>query len=90
MTGYLHYKLSRLHASLLHGSLPLKLHWSDVLELIRHLGQVELHGQDEFAFIVGNQRELFRRSRTPEFGVREISRLRKFLENAESEIALRV
>jgi hypothetical protein len=90
MTAYLHHKLSRLHESLLHGSSPLKLHWSDVFELIRHLGHVELRGQDEFAFIVGSQRELFRRSRTPEFGIHEISRLRKFLENAESETALRV
>ena len=90
MTGYLHHKLSRLHASLLHGSLPLKLHWSDALELIRHLGRVELRGQDEFVFIVGNQRELFRRSHTPEFGVHEISRLRKLLEYAELETALRV
>lgn len=90
MTGYLHYKLSRLHQSLLHGRLPPNLHWSDAFELIRHLGQVELRGQDEFAFIVGSQRELFKRSRTPELGIHEISRLRRFLENAESETALRV
>jgi hypothetical protein len=90
MTGYLHHKLSRLHQSLLHGTLPLKLHWSDALELIRHLGQVELRGQDEFAFIVGNQRELFKRSHTPEFGIHEISRLRKFLENAQSESGLKI
>lgn len=89
MTGYLHHKLSMLHQSLLHGRL-LILHWSDALELVRHLGQVELHGQDEFAFILGNQRELFKRSHTPEFGIHEISRLRKFLENAESETPLRV
>jgi hypothetical protein len=89
MAGYLHYKLSRLHQSLLHGRPPI-LHWSDVLELIRHLGHVELRGENEFTFIVGNQRDLFMRSHTPEFGIHEISRLRKLLENAESETALRV
>src|SRR5665213_1835750 len=63
---------------------PLNLHWSDALELIRPLGQVEPRGQDEFAFLVGTQREFFKRSRAPQFAVEEVSRLRKFLRNAGS------
>jgi hypothetical protein len=61
------------------------LHWGDALELIGHLGQVEPRGEDEFAFIVGTQREVFKRPRTPEFGTEEVSRLRRFLKNAGAE-----
>jgi hypothetical protein len=85
MTGYFHHKLSMLHRSLLHGYLPQNLHWSDALELIRHIGQVEPRGHDEFAFVVGTHREFFKRSRAPQFAVEEVSRLRKFLKNAVSD-----
>jgi hypothetical protein len=85
MTGYLYHKLSVLHQRLLAGELSGSLHWSDALELIRHLGQVEPRGDDDFAFVVGTRRELFKRSRTLDFGVEEVSRLRTFLENAGSE-----
>jgi hypothetical protein len=61
------------------------MHWSDIVELIGHLGQVQPHGGDEFAFLVGTQREVFKRPHTPEVGVEEMSRLRKFLREAESE-----
>ena len=61
------------------------MHWSDIVELIGHLGQVQAHGGDEFAFLVGTQREIFKRPHTPEVGVEEMSRLRKFLREAESE-----
>ena len=74
-----------LHQSLLHGKLPRSLHWSDAVELIGHLGQVEDQGGDDFAFVVGTKRELFKRPHTPEFGVAEVSRLRKFLKEAGSE-----
>ena len=76
-----------LHQSLLHGKLPRSLHWSDAVELIGHLGQVEAQGGDDFAFVVGTQRELFKRPNTPEVGVAEVSRLRKFLKDAGSESA---
>jgi hypothetical protein len=76
-----------LHQSLLHGKLPRSLHWSDAVELIGHLGQVEAQGGDDFAFVVGTQRELFKRPNTPEVGVAEVSRLRKFLKEAGSESA---
>ncbi len=85
MTEHLHHKMAVLHQSLLHGKLPRTLHWNDALELIGHLGRVEPQGGDDFAFIVGTQREAFKRPRTPEFGVTEVSRLRKFLKEAGSE-----
>jgi hypothetical protein len=65
--------------------MPGNLHWNDALELIRHLGQVEPQGQNEFAFIIGTQRALFKRSSAPQFAVEEVSRLRKFLENTGSD-----
>jgi len=85
MSEHLHHKMAVLHRSLLHGKLPRGLHWSDAVDLIGHLGQVEAQGGDDFAFVVGAQRELFKRPHTPEFGVAEVSRLRKFLKDAGSE-----
>jgi hypothetical protein len=87
MSEHLHHKMAALHQSLLHGKLPRNLHWSDAVELIGHLGQVETQGGEEFAFIVGAQRELFKRPHTPELGMEEVSRLRKFLKVASSESA---
>lgn len=55
------------------------------MDLIGHLGQVETHGGDEFAFVMGTRREIFRRPHTPEIGVEDVSRLRKFLKLAGSE-----
>jgi hypothetical protein len=85
MSEHLHHKLGVLHQSLLHGKLPRSLHWSDAIDLIGHIGQVQAQGGDEFAFVVGTRRELFKRPHTPEFGVEEVSRLRKFLKEAGSE-----
>ena len=85
MTGPLHHKLAALHQSLLHGKLPRSMHWSDIVDLVGHLGRVEAHGGDEFAFVVGTRREVFKRPHTPEVGVEEVSRLRKFLKEAGSE-----
>ncbi len=79
--------MAALHESLLHGKLPRTLHWNDAIELIGHLGQVQAMGGDEFEFIVGSRREPFKRPRTPEFGVGEVSRLRKFLKEAGAESA---
>jgi hypothetical protein len=74
-----------LHQSLLRGKLPRGLHWNDAVELIGHLGQVEAQGGEEFAFVVGTKRELFKRPHEPEFGIAEVSRLRRFLKGAGSE-----
>jgi hypothetical protein len=87
MTEHLHHKLSALHQSLLNGKLPRTVHWNDALELIGHLGSVEPRGHDEFTFVIGTQREYFKRPRTPEFGTEEVSRLRKFLKDAGAEPA---
>jgi hypothetical protein len=84
VSEHLQHKLAVLHQSLLHGKLPRNLHWSDAVELISHLGEVQPHGEDEFAFVVGVKREIFRRPRTPELGVEEASRLRTFLKGAGS------
>jgi hypothetical protein len=85
MSEHLHHKMAALQQSLLHGKLPRSLHWSDAVDLVGHLGRVEAHGGDEFAFVVGTHRELFKRPRTPELGVEEVSRLRKFLKESASE-----
>ena len=85
MSEHLHHKLAALHQSLLHGKLPRSLRWSEALELIGHLGQVQPQGGDDFAFVVGTEREVFKRPHTPEFGVDEVSRLRKFLKEAGSQ-----
>jgi hypothetical protein len=79
VTDHLHHKLAVLHQSLLHGKLPRSLRWSEALELIGHLGEVQPQGGDEFAFVVGSEREVFKRPQTPEIGVDEVSRLRRFL-----------
>jgi hypothetical protein len=85
VSEHLTHKLEALHQSVLHGKLPRNLHWTDTLELIGHLGHVHSQGGDEFAFVVGTQRELFKRPHTPELGVEEVSRLRRFLKRVEAE-----
>lgn len=87
MTEHLHHKLAALLQSLRHGKLPRSLHWTDAVDLIAHLGQVQPQGGDEFAFVVGTAREVFKRPRTPELGVEEVSRLRKFLNQAGTDSA---
>jgi hypothetical protein len=85
MTIHLHHRLATLHESLLHGKLPRNLHWTDVIELVGHLGQVQPHGGEEFAFVVGTQREIFRKPHSAECAVDEVSRLRRFLKAAAAE-----
>ena len=74
--------LESLYQNLLNGKLPHNLSWSEAVELIEHLGAVEPHGNDEFAFRVGSQRALFRRPSTHDLGLEEVSRLRKLLKEA--------
>ncbi len=85
MSEHLHHKLAVLHQNLLHGKLPRGLRWADALELVEHLGQVQPHGEDEYAFILGAQRELFKRPHGSDLGIDEVSRLRKFLKAAGIE-----
>jgi hypothetical protein len=68
--------------SLVGGKLPRNLSWNSVVDLIGQVGEVQPHGNDEFAFVVGSQRGLFKRPSTHNLEVEEISRLRKFLKEA--------
>jgi hypothetical protein len=89
MSEHLHHKLSVLRQNLLQGKLPRSVRWDEALELIEHLGRVEPHGGggEEFAFVVGAHRELFKRPHDQELGIDEVSRLRKFLKAADAEPA---
>jgi hypothetical protein len=87
MSEHLHHKLASAHQSLLHGKLPRNLNWNDALEIVGHFGQVEPHGGDEFAFVVGTRREFFKRPHSHSLGVEEVSRLRKLLQQAGPETA---
>jgi len=82
MSEHHHHKLAALHESLLQGKLPRNLHWTDALELIASIGQVEPTSGSEFAFVVGAQREFFRKPHGAELGVDEVSRLRRLLKAA--------
>ena len=67
------------------GKLPRNLSWSDVVELVEHLGQVQPHGSDEFVFIVGAQRVFFKKPHTHDLGTPEVARLRKLLREEDPE-----
>jgi hypothetical protein len=71
-----------LLAALLAGKLPLNLSWAEVVELIGGLGEVEPHGGNEFAFVIGSQRAFFKRPNTHSLEADEVQRLRKFLREA--------
>jgi hypothetical protein len=68
--------------SLVGGKLPRNLSWSAVVDLIGQIGEVQPHGNDEFAFVVGSQRGFFKRSSSHSLDVEEISRLRTFLKES--------
>lgn len=78
-----------LLASLLAGKLPLNLSWTKVVELIGRLGEVEPHGGNELAFVVGSQRAFFKRPNAHSLEVHEVSRLRTFLREASVNASLR-
>jgi hypothetical protein len=82
VSGHLHHKLSVLHQNLLHGKLPRDVHWADALELVGHLGQVTQSAGVECTFIIGAHREIFKRPKTSELGIEEVSQLRRFLKGA--------
>jgi uncharacterized protein len=82
MSDLLRHDLELLHQSLLSGKLPRNLSWADVVELVKHLGTVEPHGSDDFAFSVGGQRAFFKKPHGHDLGVEEVSRLRGFLRAA--------
>lgn len=73
---------SALLASLLAGKLPRSCRFSDVIELVSKIGEVQAHGADKFAFVIGTQRAFFARPDHGELGTEEISRLRTLLHEA--------
>lgn len=56
--------IESLYQNLLNGKLPHNLSWSEVVELVGHLGEVQPHGNDEFVFRIGIQRAIFKRPHT--------------------------
>jgi len=78
--------LKMLHESLLEGKLPRNLSWADTVELIGKLGEAQPHGGDEFTFVVGGQREFFKKPHTHDLGTDEVARLRKFLRGAGAAV----
>jgi hypothetical protein len=87
MSTHIRHDLDLLHASLLTGKLPRNLSWSNTIELIGHIGEVQDHGSDESVFIVGAQRAFFKHPHSHDLGVEEVARLRKFLRDAGPALA---
>jgi len=85
MNTHVRHDVQILLQSLLDGKLPRNLPWSDVVELIGQIGEVQPHGGDEFAFVVGTQRAFFKRPHTHDLEVEEVARLRRFLHEAGLE-----
>ena len=83
MTEHIRKDHEDLLESLVSGKLPRNLSWSAVVDLIGQIGEVQSHGNDEFAFVVGSQRGFFKRPSSHNLDVAEISRLRAFLKESE-------
>ncbi len=82
MNAHIRHDHEELLESLVGGKLPRNLTWDALVDLIGQIGQVQPHGNDEFAFLVGSQRAFFKRPSTHTLEVEEISRLRRFLKDA--------
>jgi hypothetical protein len=87
MTTHLRHNQQALFQSLMTGKMPRNLPWNEVVELIGKLGEVQPHGDDEFAFVVGSQRAFFKRPKGHELEMEEVSRLRKFLHESGINLA---
>ena len=74
--------LESLYQNLLNGKLPHNLSWSEAVELVEHLGEVQAHGNEEFSFVVNGQSVFFKKPHAHDLGVEEVSRLRRFLKEA--------
>jgi hypothetical protein len=83
MNTELRHDHKELLQSLVGGKLPRNLSWNDMVDLIGQIGEVQPHGNDEFAFVVGSQRAFFKRPSSHDLDVEEISRLRRFLKESE-------
>ena len=82
MNTHIRHDHQELLASLVGGKLPRNLSWDAVIDLIGQIGEVQPHGNDEFAFVVGSQKGFFKRPSSHDLDVEETSRLRKFLKEA--------
>jgi hypothetical protein len=82
MSAHLRHDHEELLERLIGGKLPRDLSWSSVVDLIGQIGKVEAHGNDEFLFEVGTERELFKRRDGHNLDTEAISRLRRFLRAA--------
>jgi hypothetical protein len=82
MKTHLRHDHEELLQSVLAGKLPRNLSWTDVIELIAQVGEVQKHAGDEFAFVVGSQRAFFKRPHSHDMQVEDVSRLRKLLHDA--------
>jgi len=74
--------LESMYRNLVIGKLPENLSWSEAVEIVEDLGEVQTHGNDEFVFRVGDQQMFFKRPSSHDLGVEEVSRLRKLLKEA--------
>ena len=82
MNSHMRHDHEELLQSLVGGRLPRTLTWTALVDLIGQIGEVQPHGNDEYAFVVGSQRAFFKRPSDHNLDVEEISRLRKFLKEA--------
>ena len=85
MNERLRHDHKELLGSLVGGKLPRNLTWESVIDLIRNIGEVQPHGNDEFTFVVGSQRSFFKRPSGHDLAVEEISRLRRFLKEVGAQ-----
>lgn len=85
MSTHIRHDHEELLETLIHGKLPRNLTWSAVVDLIAQIGEVQPHGHDEFFFIVGAKKELFKRPSSHDLDVEEVSRLRHFLHEAGAQ-----
>lgn len=69
--------------SLVDGKLPRNLSWTSVIDLIRHIGEVRAHGNDDLVFAVGSHRYFVRRP-GGHSSVEETSRLGRFLKEVDA------
>jgi hypothetical protein len=88
MNAHIRHDHEELLESLVRCKLPRNLTWSAVVELIGQIGEVQPHGNDEFAFVVGSQKEFFKRPSRHNLEGEAISHLRKFLRKAEVQRTL--
>jgi hypothetical protein len=74
--------LESMYRNLVSGKLPQNLSWSEAVDIVEDLGEVQPHGNDEFVFRVGDQQMFFKRPSSHDLGVEDVSRLRKLLKEA--------